>query len=624
MAKELGLKERKIKKFLEKQTRKEKRAASFPVSRPWESRNKILLSVILIVIIGFSVYANSISGEFIWDDEHLVSDNRYIRDWSNVSKFFTEGMAAGADAPTMYSFYRPFQLITYTLDYSLWKLDPRGYHLTNISLHVLVALAVFWLITILYKDWVLALITGLFFVAHPVHTEAVSYIAGRADSLAALFMLGCFIVYVKIQQRDRKTYFIWMVLSYVLAVLSKELSLILPVLLLLYHFTFRQRVKWKAFLPILAVTILYIVLRMTVLNFLSEEVIHKTTHGQRVAGFFVAMVNYVRIMILPLNLHMEYGNSFYSFGYPLVWGGIVLVFVLIALIAKTALARNIVFFALAWFLINLIPSSNLLYPINAYMAEHWLYLPSIGIFLLLAKGLTLLSREKGLKSLSIGAVVLFLGVYSFLTIDQNGYWKTKIPFYLRTIKYANNSSRVYYNLANEYRELGQNEKAIENYDKALKVRPDYYEAYYNLGKTYENMSDREKAIEAYQKVLSIEPDYDKAHYNLGNLYYESGRIGEAIASFETAIRVNPKHINAYNNLGVALAAAGRDEEAEAIFKKAIAMDPRQDISYGNLAIFYFGRQKYDQAVEYYKKAVTLGFEDPKFHIKISPYLETAL
>ncbi len=619
IAKDLGLKERKVKRFLERQKSRGDRPVA-PTEISFRKRN-IILSVILIIMLGFTVYANSINGAFIWDDSHLVEDNLYIRDWANFPKLFTEGMAAGADAPTLYSFYRPLQLITYTIDYSIWKLDVRGYHLTNILLHVLASLAVFWLVTTLYKDWKLSLFTSLFFVVHPVHTEAISYIAGRADSLVLLFMLVSFVFYIKALRQDKIIFYVLMTASYILAIFSKELSLILPFLLLLYHYTFRQKWKLKAILPILAVHFTYIVMRLTVLSFLFSHIAHKTTYMQRVAGFFIAMTNYIKIMILPLHLHMEHGNSFFDFTYPKVWLGIIAVIALIALIIKTRAARNIVFFSLVWFLITLAPSSGLLYPINAYMAEHWLYLPSIGIFLLLSKGLMLLYQEKGLKVVSIGAVVLFLGFYSFLTVDQNSYWKAPIPFYERTIKYANNSSRVHFNLGNEYRKIQQDQKAIGLYKKAIKIRPDYVDAHYNMGKVYEHRNEQEKAIAAYQAVIAHDPNYDKAHYNLGNMYYESGRVQEAISAYERTIQINPHHIKAYNNLGIAYVAIQRYEEAEDLLKKAIVLDPDYAMSYGNLAIYYFGRQNYNKAVEYYNRAEDLGFTDSKFLRKITPHMQ---
>ena len=617
MAKTLGVKERKIKRFLERQKSGNGRPAA---PTPRVEKRKVILSVVLIIALGFAVYANSLNGEFIWDDQHLVEDNVYIRDWANVPKFFTESIGSGADAADVYSFYRPAQMITYAIDYSFWKLDVRGYHLTNVLLHVLASLMVFWFITALYADWRLSLFTGLLFAAHPMHTEAVSYISGRADPLFLIFMLLCFVFYIKSLRREKAVYSVSMAVSYLLAIFSKEISLILPFLLLLYHYTFREKIKLRTILPVLVLNVSYIIARFTFLSFLSSHVVHQTTFAQRLAGFFIAIVNYIKVIILPLDLHMEYGNSFFDFTYPQVWAGMAAVFALAVVLVRTRPARNIVFFSLAWFLLGLFPSSGLVYPINAYMAEHWLYLPSIGIFLLLSKGLTLLCDEKGMKAVSIAAVVLFLGFYSYLTVQQNHYWKAPIPFYERTLKYANNSSRVYFNLANEYRRAGRNEQAVPLYNKAIGIRPDHLDARYNLAKAHEEMGQNGQAMAAYQEIIESDPDHDKAYYNLGNLYYGAGRYEEAVRAYEKVIVINPRHIKAYNNLGVAYAGIGRKEEAESLFRKAIAVDPENEMAYGNLAILYFGQQKYDLAVEYYEKANELGFVDPKFSTKIGPYL----
>ena len=547
----------------------------------------------------------------------MVEENLYIRDWSNVPKFFTEGMGSGADAAAMYSFYRPLQLITYAIDYSFWKLDVRGYHLTNVLLHVLASLTVFWLIMVLYKDWRLSLFTGLFFVAHPVHTEAVSYISGRADSLALIFMILCFIFYIKVLREGKGIYYILMTVSYVLAVLSKELSLILPFLLLLFHYTFHQKLKLKAILPVLALNGSYIIARFTFLSFLSSHVVHPTTFVQRLAGFFIAITKYIRIVVLPLDLHMEYGNSFFKLTHPQAGIGAIAVLALFILILITKPARNIVFFSLVWFFVALFPVSNL-YPINAYMAEHWLYLPSIGIFLMMAWAIN--AGAYCNTPLRKGLIVLCLLIfYSYLTIKQNDYWKTPIPFYERTLKYANRSSRVYFNLANEYRSAGQNEKAVSLYKKAVEIKPDYVDAYYNLGKAHVGLGEKEEAMAVYQKVIKSDPGYKSARYNLGNVYYRSGRYDEAVRLYEQEIEINPGHVKAYNNIGVAYINLGRKEEAERLFKKAIRLDPDHEMAYGNLAILYFGQQKYGRAVEYYEKAEKLGFVDPKFLQKITPY-----
>jgi len=208
------------------------------------SRN-IFLSVFLIIVLGSLVYTNAISGQFIWDDEHLVQNNTMIKSWKNVPAVFAEDIGAGGGKE--YNFYRPVQMLTYMADYSLWKIDPKGYHLTNIILHILAALAVYYLIYLLLADDLIAFFAAAFFTAHPIQTEGVTYISGRADSLAALFSLGAFIFYIKNRSSNRLTGYVCILLSYTLALLSKESSLILPVLVLLYHLSFKEKIEWKNF-----------------------------------------------------------------------------------------------------------------------------------------------------------------------------------------------------------------------------------------------------------------------------------------------------------------------------------------------------------------------------------------
>jgi len=225
ISRELNLKERKIRKFLEEQKTENAQKDSQKETIPPHRKKTILLSVILIIVLGFTVYNNSLNNVFFWDDRILIEENEYITSWSYILRIFTKDIGGGAGK--QYTFYRPFQIFTYMIDYSIWGLNARGYHFTNIVLHITAALSIFWLINIVFKDNFLSLLTGAFFVVHPIHTEAVTYISGRADSLALVFALLCVIFYVKSLSYKRSGAFCLMVLSYVFALLSKENSLIL-------------------------------------------------------------------------------------------------------------------------------------------------------------------------------------------------------------------------------------------------------------------------------------------------------------------------------------------------------------------------------------------------------------
>jgi hypothetical protein len=237
-----------------------------------------------------------------------------------VGDIFTKDVAAGVDR--RYGFYRPIPMLTYMADYSLWKLSAAGYHFTNILLHVLAALCVYWFIGTLFNDRALSFLAGAFFVVHPAHTEAVTYISGRSDSLGLIFMLLSFIFYIKETRANNLRTYILMIACYTLALLSRENTMILPLLLLLYHYAFKEKFRIKAFAPVLALACIYIVLRATALKSIISNLPCPSSLPQRIPGFFVAITNYIRLLFLPFDLHMEYGTIIFRFNDPMAISGV--------------------------------------------------------------------------------------------------------------------------------------------------------------------------------------------------------------------------------------------------------------------------------------------------------------
>ncbi len=491
----------------------------------------ILAPIILIIVLSFAVYANSTGGEFIWDDHYLIEFNKHIRDSSNLSSIFTKNIGAGSGIK--YHFYRPIQMVTYMVDYSLVKLNVRGYHLTNILLHALMSLCLYWLINILFKDRLLSLFTAAIFAVHPIHTETVSYISGRADILAAVFLLLTLILYIKHLRSERIYIYLFMLMSYILALLSKEIALILPLALLLYHYTFKERLRLNSFLSISGAALIYIVLRFTLLKPLLLHESSTTVLAQRIPGIFAAIISYIRLIFLPLDLHMEYGKRLFNYTDPIVILGALVTLALLIFASRKRSSSTLIFFSISWFFVLLIPQSNL-YPINIYMAEHWVYLPSIGLFLILAKGLSSVYRAKPLRIYAIAAAVFLLTFYSILTIRQNNYWRNEIGFYKRTLRYAPDNAKIYFNLGSAHVLKGEIDEAITSFTKAVEINPNFTSAYNNLG-------------QSYRKI---------------------GRIDEAIRMYKKAIETDPNHAGAYYNLGIVYRGLGRDEESRAFFKKA--------------------------------------------------------
>ncbi|MBN3038157.1 MAG: tetratricopeptide repeat protein [Candidatus Omnitrophica bacterium] len=641
IARELGLKERKIRKVLQKAREEQKKQTAAKKERVSLGQKKIWLSIILIAFFGFVFYSNALTGEFIWDDRNLVIDNGFIRSWDNFPYAFSASIGAGAGS--QYSFYRPMQTLTYILDYSLWQLDERGYHLSNIIFHILAALVLFWLINILYDNWLFSLSASLLFVVHPIHTEAVAYISGRADPLAAIFMLLCLIFYIKSLDSPKPGFYILMLAAYACAILSRENSLILPLLLLLYHFGFRKKLALSRFLPILTLAIFYIILRFTVLRFLFAHLTYTTSLPQRLPGFFIALTNYLRLLFLPVNLHMEYGNDIFAMTHPKAILGLLIFLALLFYVFKRRKEHNLALFGILWFLIALLPVSNL-YPINAYMSEHWLYLPSIGFFLIVAHGFAAFYKKSPkMVYLVLGLVLLIF--YGVLTFNQNKYWQKPLPLYERLLKYNPDAERVYNEVGITYGLMEEYKKAIPYFEKALKLNPAYDKAYNNLATSYIKVDRDEEAVALLEKAIKLNPQYAKAyntlaiayfdlgryedavkagkkaialspalteaHNNVGLAYQAWGKNEEAIPYLEKAIRLRPDDAGAYNNLGSAYGGAGRDDKAIEAFKKAIELKPDYAGAYNNLSLTYFKLKKYPLAVQYCDKAKELGFVNPR-------------
>lgn len=571
------------------------------------SKRPTMISVIFIVILGSVVYCNSLNYKFIWDDYHLIKNNIFIKNWSHFPKIFTSDIVSGAARKS--GFYRPIQMLTYMMDYSIWRLNERGYHITNVLLHVFAALIVYWLIYMLCRDRITAVLSGALFLVHPIHTEAVTYISGRADSLAAIFILLTFILYIKqLKLQDIRLYSL-MILSYIAALLSKENSLILPALIMVYHYAFKEKIKFKALFPILAAALIYILLRATFFRGFMPDSPHHTNFFERLPGFFVAITDYLKLLFLPFDLHMEYGVVLFNFLYPKAIMGIA---ILVLSISYALTARNknkLIAFSTFWFFTALLPHSNI-YPINAYMAEHWLYLPSIGFFLILAQGLSILCKRRRLSILSAAAAISLFIFYSSLTIRQNDYWKEPIAFFERTLKFAPGSPAVLVNLGKAYREEKggkvKKENAISLYEKAIKINPYYALAYNNLGSAYRDIGKTEEAISAFKKAIELNPESAEAYSNLGGIYGSIGKTEEAISMLKKAIELEPSLTDAYGNLGATYLSIGKTEEAVSILKKTVEIDSNFVEAYSNLGVAYNFMGKFEEAVSILKKAIEMN------------------
>ncbi|MFC1807322.1 tetratricopeptide repeat protein [Candidatus Omnitrophota bacterium] len=589
------------------------------------NRLHIIVASLLIAALGLLVYANSLNNAFIWDDDNLIKDNVIIRSISNARLLFSNGTRKTVGARSSCSF-RPMQMLTYMIDYSFWGLNVIGYHLTSTIIHILVAISLFWLVNILFSNKLLAFLTSILFVSHPIHTEAITYIAGRADPLSALFIVLSFIFYVKYDRSRVGAFLVIAIISFIAALLSRENSIIFPILILIYHYSFKEKIKAAGYSPFVILSAVYILIRATILRNLLPHLTSENTLLQRIPGVFAALSGYLRVLLVPIGLHMEYQDKIFKFFDPQVLSGIAIFIFLIIWVLKKGGKSKLALFSFLFFFIALLPSMNL-YPIRAYMAEHWLYLPSIGFFLVIANAGYRLSvygvrrahlREPQTEHRTpnlyvLAAMALLITFYSVRTIQQNTYWKDPLTFYQTTLKYAPDSGRIHNNIGFEYYNRGEKERAIPFIKKAIELDPKNAKAYYNLGNAYYERGENSKAIALLKKAIEIESTYSAAYNNLGIIYSVTGRRSEAVQLYLKAIEINPYYAFAYNNLGNTYSELGRYQDASNSYLKAIELDNNYAIAHMHLAIAYFHLKKYQDALRECDRAIDLGARsDPEF------------
>lgn len=611
----------------------------------------VLLHVILLIAAGALVYSNSLTGEFIWDDEVLVVRNAFIKNWKFAGQIFTQPMGVGGGFK--YPYYRPLLLLSYAVDYSFWKLNPTGYHASNLVYHILAALCIYCLVTQLSRNRWLAFLAGLVFTVHPVQTEAVAYISGRNESLALIFIILSALFYIKSINLKKVHLSVTASLFFVLALLSKEASVILPALLIMYHFSFKKKVIIKFFFPICIIAAAFFMLRFVILGNQAGNAWIITAH-QRIPGIFAALVNYIKILLVPVHLHIEYGDKLFSPTDPVVLFGLVLAVLLLVAAFRSRKADGLVTFSILWFFTALLPVSNL-YPVFGYMAERYLYIPFLGFALLVAAGMQKLYRLWRSKYLAVMMIAVLIIFCSLLTWKQNSYWNNVYDFNRRTLRYTPDSWRSYAGLGNVLKKRGLKREALRQYLKAVDINPTDDKLLLNLGDVCRELGLIDKARFVYEKALAIELERDEnaafALHNLGVLYKELGQNENARALFDRAVEIDPFHVETYiamadmhnsagekikalavltqaleldpdrvtvlANMGTACYDLGRMEESYIYYSKAAQIDPKNYESHYNLGIVYYDLGHKEQAVESFQRALELNPRHAEAHYNLA-------
>jgi tetratricopeptide (TPR) repeat protein len=526
---------------------------------------------LLLILLAVAIHAPALSGQFIWDDNYLAHDNPFIKSPLFIFEAFRQHLFFDSFS----AHYRPVQNLSYIVDYFFWNDDTFGFHLTNIVLHAASGVLLYFLARRLLHSLFAeklsipvrsgaAFLVALLWTVHPVHSAAVDYISGRADSLAFVFASGGWLLYLRgIEAKSRGlrlTLFSGAACTALLALCSRETAGLWLIIFLLHTLGFSRktsrRSKGLLLASCVALFAVYCGLRQLPEQRQGSGPTPGWSSSVRMVLMLRALGDYGRLMVFPANLHMErtvVDNE--TYGSHASWqhsveteylsiGGLFVAGLLGVGCCRGGAGRKTRIFGACWFAVGFLPISNL-FDLNATVAEHWLYLPSVGL-LIFAAGIALDVPVRYRRALTIGACAAVVAL-SLRSAARSSDWTTPEHFYKQTIAAGGTSTRVALNLGQLYAERGEYVRAEKCFREILAGYPDYPVAQNNLANALFHEGRREEAEALFAKSTKAAAEERKeyprtwiAALNLAGLHDQQKDVTGALAILDKARAEYPK------------------------------------------------------------------------------------
>ena len=480
--------------------RKAARTRSLPVAAP--TPGWLRFAPLYIAFAVLAVYSIALSFNFIGFDDMEILKHRYfiIGDLSKIKMAFTTDAFLGTNG----SFYRPLQTVSFMLDALIGGPKPFIYHLSNLLLHIVASLCVFWLLLTLGYQRLLSLLLAFLFALHPMFVPMVAWIPTRGDLLLTIFVIVSFVLFIKSFRANRPVLVLWHGLTFFLAFLSKETAVAVPALCLLYYYFEFRKTKARKLIN------RYIVVWLIAGG--AWYYLHSALHVIR--GDEVGLAAFIQNLpivpellgkfLVPVRFQLTPLFSLRDTGI-----GVIAAALFAWLITRMgAWTDKKVQLGLFWALLFILPVMIFRNSDAKYIFDylyHRAYLPSIGLIIVLAELLKRLEirNEKYLRRTAIGAavVLLYCGIASFHEVR---FYRDGLTFFTEAIARTPQNALCYNNRAVYYgNELHDHEAALKDFDKAIEINPAYMVAIVNRGVTYENLGRKEEAVASLQKAFGI-------------------------------------------------------------------------------------------------------------------------
>ena len=576
----------------------------------------LLACFLAAVLANFS----SLSNGFTYDDHVIVEQNPLVTDKSRAAAIWTKPYWGDRDEGGL---FRPLTTFTYALNHELGGLEPFGFHLVNVLLHAAVSV----LVTLAAMEFMTlrgALLAGLLFAVHPVHTEAVANVVGRAEILCALFVMAAWLCH--------RRYPFVVALFYFLALLAKENAILFPLALLFRDAAARRKLDAKTYVALAIACGSYLSWRHSVLGALMNPgsvriqlIDNVIAHLPTLAAVWTALSvigRYALLLVFPWRLSADYSYpqiTAAKAASPWAWLGLLVsigVTFLLAVGIRRAVrrqapaddsTRNAAPVGLALSAAAFLPVSNLVFPIGTIMAERLLYLPSIGFALAVAAGFEAIERRRPAlrPALTAAAFALILaGMFKSWTRGPD--WKDDGRLHAVTVRTSPRSARAHYHYGRYLIETGKAPEGFEHLNHALELNPEYTDVRIQMGVVKMKSRQFDAARSDLNQAIQSDSTSWVALVTLAALEYEDGHPERALDLSERALRVSPRSVDAWFNLALARTALRDTSGAIAAWRKTVELGTRDPVAYDSLAWFLAATgQSLSEALRAAEEAVRL-------------------
>lgn len=593
--------------------------------------------VVVLLLATLACYGNILTNSFVYDDDQQILQNPYVKSWHFLPQIFGTTVWSFVGQAGTTNYYRPLMTFTFLVLWQLFGPIPFGFHLFSLVAQCAVVIVMFYAGRRLFQDRSIAFVAALIFALHPIHTEAVDWIAAVPDLEAAFFLLLALWLYADTEKLDSKIR-LGVALCFVLALLCKEPALMFAPLLVAFEHGVRPErretnftQKLLRYAPVCLLGIAYLGLRILLFGKLAPVLQRpKLTWPETIYSAFALVWDYTKLLVWPTPLSaFHVFQASHSFSEGRVLCGLLVVCLSLITLAVLHKKSPQAAFSILWIGVTLAPVLNARWMAANVLTERYLYLPSVGFCWFVAWSLVHAWRAtKNVNGLAVlrwagtGALCLLTVLALWSTVKRNRYWETDLILYTRTLETDPEAFIIRGNLAGIYFDRRDYALAEENWKITLAGKPDSVNTMNGLGILYTKQGRYTEAESQLRHVIALKPLWAEGHYNLGVLLGKTGDKVQALSELKQAVELAPLNPAARQFYAEQLADCGNFLEAETQFKKSIELDPSLDALQG-LATLYVKIGQPGLAEQTLRRLLSESPMDGASHLELAKILEAS-